>query len=231
MKREATSTALVAEAIHTGKLLLKWNPGDSQGVRMLLCNWMLEAGDKEGCSQLLRSFGGFRECSLAYTDVLLRFQSWTRGDVAEEDARTALSVALRSNMLVPGLLLEDQVARVKFESLDSGGPREAASYVQDAHSIWRRFPAALEWLSTQKVLGGIIPGESELVALLRTEVVRIHCRIAPLGDGPSKEKMALATRAREKCFGNGRPSGFPLAAGVGLATWASRTSRASEFSQ
>ena len=79
--------------------------------------------------------------------------------------------------LLGPLLLEDQVARVKFESLDSGGPREAASYVQDAHSIWRRFPAALEWLSTQKVLGGIIPGESELVALLRTEVVRIHCRI------------------------------------------------------
>ena len=130
MKREATSTALVAEAIHTGKLLLKWNPGDNRGVRTLLCNWMLEAGDTECCSQLLRSFGGFRECSLAYKDVLLRFQSWTRGDVAEEDARTALSVALRSNMLVPGLLLEDQVARVKFESLDSGGPREAASYVQ-----------------------------------------------------------------------------------------------------
>jgi hypothetical protein len=133
VKREATSTAVVAEAIHTGKLLLKWNPGDNQGMRTLLCNWMLEAGDTEGCSQLLRSFGGFRECSLAYTNecslaytgVLLRFQSsgWTRGDVAEEDVRTELSVALRSNVFVPGWLLEDQVARVKFESLDSGGPR------------------------------------------------------------------------------------------------------------
>ncbi len=69
---------------------------------------MLEAGDKEGCSQLLRSFGGFRECSLAYTDVLLRFQSWTRGDVAEEDVRAALSVALRSNMFVLDLKIRSR---------------------------------------------------------------------------------------------------------------------------
>ncbi len=67
-----------SEAIAVAKKLLRWNPGDNQGIRSLLCSWYVANGDAEGCTNLLRKYEKFPNASLTYSDVLLQFLRWKK---------------------------------------------------------------------------------------------------------------------------------------------------------
>lgn len=197
-----------AEAIRIGKLLLKWNPDDNQGVGALLCNWMLQQGDVEGCLHLFRAAGDLaRNVPLAYSDVLVQWQRWQKSDILETGVLRALAVALRANPFVPDLLLSDEVDRERLSFVTVGGPSEALSYAQGAHKLWKGFPGCREWLGAQRACGGKVPPEISVIKLLRKESeIQIQCRRQPMRGGAREDAMILATQARQKCRGCALPS-------------------------
>jgi hypothetical protein len=197
-----------AEAIRIGKLLLKWNPSDNQGMRSLLCNWMLQHGDVAGCLHLFRWWGGdlSTNVTFAYSDVLVQWQRWQNADVFEAEAQRALAVAIRANPFVPDLLLSDEVDRQRLDYVSVGGPTEALSYVQKAHKLWKGVPGCREWLGAQRANGGERPQEASLIKLLRHESqLQIQCRRQPMQGGASEDGVMLATQARKHCRGSALP--------------------------
>jgi tetratricopeptide (TPR) repeat protein len=195
-----------AEAIRIAKLLLKWNPSDNQGVRGLVCNWMLAVGDIEGCTHLFRKYSAETVVELAYADVMIQWQRWHKSEVLEAEAQRALATALRTNPYVPDLLLSDEVDQQKLASVTVGGPTEALSYVQKAHTLWKGSPACREWLGAQRRWGGKVPDEASLIKLLRKErQVQMECRRWQMEGSASEDAIFLATQARKHCFGGGLP--------------------------
>lgn len=117
MKREATSTALVAEAIHTGKLLLKWNPGDNRGVRTLLCNWMLEAGDTAARATLARKAApNFYAASVAFVSAAWLTQTCCCDSKAGPGATLPKKMRARHCLLRSGATCSFRACSLKVRS-------------------------------------------------------------------------------------------------------------------
>lgn len=195
------------EAIAVAKKLLRWNPGDNQGVRTILCNWLLEAGDTEACLNLVMDYqtdGRNYDSSLSYSYLLLQFLRWKRGDALEEAVQKALCAALDSNPYVPDLLLKkDPIEKLELQYLDSGGPKEAISYVVDAQGTWRAHAGALVWLADQRSSqNDATPADWQLVRLLRSEMVLlVYCKHTALDGTGQSTSWIRVTQRKDKCFG------------------------------
>mmetsp|Transcript_21159 Transcript_21159/g.34900 ORF Transcript_21159/g.34900 Transcript_21159/m.34900 type:complete len:773 (-) Transcript_21159:7-2325(-) len=207
------------EAIRQAKKLMRLNPGDNQGVRKLLCSWFLEAKDTEGCTNLLRKFNTKDDACLAYTDVLLQYLRWKKGDVVENDVRLALYTAIQTNPFVPdilgrvlGLEDDDDVDEDDEESDSNdgyysfGGSDEAKMYAKDSRKLWKKYPDALSWMISLKFSPTKVPEESDLVHLLRSGVkLRVKCFHTDIDGADAMVSTLIGTQRRNKCIGCGLP--------------------------
>ncbi len=207
------------EAIRQAKKLMRLNPGDNQGVRKLLCSWFLEAKDTEGCTNLLRKFNTKDDACLAYTDVLLQYLRWKKDDVVENDVRQALYTAIQTNPFVPDVLggmqgIQDDDVDVDDEDSDSddgyyspGGSDEAKMYAKDSRKLWKKYPDAINWMKTLKFGSSKVPGEGELIDLLRSGVkLCVKCTHTDIdGEEHPIESTLIGTQRRNKCIGCGCP--------------------------
>ncbi len=168
----------VQEAAKQAKMLLRWNPGDNQGMRKLLCTWYLENNNTEGCSNLLRKFNTNDDMNLAYTDVLLQYLLWKKDDAVEKEVQQALFVALQRNSHVPDVLTGKKLKEIRVKSYSPGSLVEAKLYCQDARKLWKKYPESLEWLASQKYIDGQKkPTEAGVISLLRSGLsVSISCK-------------------------------------------------------
>jgi tetratricopeptide (TPR) repeat protein len=198
----------IKSAIKAAKKILKWNPNDNQGVRTIVCNWMLQDGDTEGCLNILRSYDELNNSALAYSDVLLQFLRWKKEDVLEEDVQKSLYRALKCNLYIPDLLLQEAIEEKEIEYTDGDGPMEAQQYVQDAHAVWRANTGAIEWLASQKFYGNIkVPrSEMDLITILRKgPVVFVRCKNTDLNGRDEKMSTLRVTQKRDQCRGTALP--------------------------
>jgi len=194
------------DAIAQAKKIMRLNPGDNQGIRQLLVTWFLEDSDTEGCTNLLRKYGTKGENSLAYADVLLQYIRWKKDDVFENDVKKALYVALIANSFVPDLL---GIVVEKDDDEDPcyspGSLKEAKMYVTGAQKLWKKFPEAIEWISSQKYhRSEKVPTEEHLVHLLKSGTeIRMVCTHTDLDGNGGRESFILGTQKRSRCVGRG----------------------------
>ena len=127
--------------------MLRLNPGDNQGVRYALMNWLVILGRKADLTALLRRFTAPRDTQWAFPAALAAFRS--KGDTAA--ARKALTTALAANPHVAPLLTGRRKRPKAMPGYYSPGDRnEAVIYVAEGGAdTWSAIPGAVAWLAAQ----------------------------------------------------------------------------------
>ena len=132
------------EALEHYRDMLRLNPNDNQGIRYILANCLLDAGQEQELEKLLEQYGDDIAATWPYTRALLLY----RQEGPSIRAKKALSEAKTCNRFVPLYLLEKkQLPRQLPNYVGIGDEPEAIAYAADALEIWQKTPGALNWLS------------------------------------------------------------------------------------
>lgn len=130
-------------ALEQARELLRLNPGDNQGTRYILLQWLLIEGMDDEASALLKEYEDDGAAAWLYGRTFHEFR--TRGRSAKADA--ALREALEENRHVqPYLLGEKELPMHVPDLIEWGGESEAVEYVYAAYGLWYYTPGALEWV-------------------------------------------------------------------------------------
>jgi tetratricopeptide (TPR) repeat protein len=136
-------------AIEHAREMLRLNPGDNQGVREVLLEWLLTEGEDEEAGALLERFEEDASAVWLYGRALHAFR--TSGRSAKTDK--LLREAMEENSRVPAYLLEEKAPPESGPQLiELGGEGEAVEYADGFQGLWYFTPGALEWL--KEVRGG-----------------------------------------------------------------------------
>lgn len=140
------------EAIEHLQAMLTLNPGDNQGVRYLLANWLMATGDDAALGELLAQYPDEWSASWAYTRALQTFRIKGAGKAAD----AALKQALEVNPFVPLYLLGvDRLPKQLPEYYSPGERNEAIVYMTEGVDGWLETRGALEWLGKSMVRLGV----------------------------------------------------------------------------
>ena len=132
------------EALEHYRDMLRLNPNDNQGIRYILANCLLDAGQEQELEKLLEQYGDDIAATWPYTRALLLY----RQEGPSSRAKKALSEAKTCNRFVPFYLLgKKRLPRQLPDYVGIGDENEAIAYVADALEIWQKTPGALNWLS------------------------------------------------------------------------------------
>ncbi len=124
--------------------MLQLNPGDNQGLRYVLAQWLLETGGDAALGQLFEQYPDDAAAAWAYTRALW----WFRQQGATETAMDALAEALSTNQFVPAYLLgRKRLPQRLPEYIGLGDDTEAIEYAAHNREVWRTTPGALDWLA------------------------------------------------------------------------------------
>jgi len=125
--------------------MLRLNPGDNQGLRFVLAEWLLELGRNDELARLLDDYKEDCTAAWVYTWALWSFRR--QGDNAE--SRRRLREAVRTNPHVPDYLLgRRRLPRHMPALIGLGDDSEAVDYAAGALALWRETPDALDWLAS-----------------------------------------------------------------------------------
>ncbi|MBI2940902.1 MAG: hypothetical protein HYY04_10735 [Chloroflexi bacterium] len=131
------------EAIAHAWDMLRLNPGDNQGVRYILLNWLLEGGDDAQLEKLLDLYPDDAAAVWLYGRALHAFR--TEGDTPH--ARELRAEAEQQNPHVPAYLLgRKQLPRRLPQYVGWGDESEAIYCAAEQMAAWRKSPGAREWL-------------------------------------------------------------------------------------
>jgi tetratricopeptide (TPR) repeat protein len=132
------------EAMGHGEAMLRLNPGDNQGVRYMVLNWLQLLGRDAEADVFLRRYKGDGGAEWTWSAALAAFRR--HGDRAA--ARKALAKAAEANAHVADLLVgRKKPPKTWSPYVTMGGKDEAAAYVEAAAPAWKMTPGALEWVS------------------------------------------------------------------------------------
>jgi len=124
--------------------LLRLNPGDNQGIRYLLANWLLSEGEDDALERLLNAYPDEGSAVWTYTRALWTF----RHKGAGAGATRALKAALRTNPHVPFYLFGLRELPAELPGyIGMGDESEAVSYVAEAITNWIDTAGALDWFA------------------------------------------------------------------------------------
>jgi tetratricopeptide (TPR) repeat protein len=123
--------------------MLRLNPGDNQGLRYTLADWLFATGDDTALDALFAQYPDEGSAAWAYTRTLAAFKRHG----ASKQADAALREALESNPYVPAYLLgTKRMPRRLPAYIGFGDENEAVDYVVGAAENWRTTSQAIEWL-------------------------------------------------------------------------------------
>ncbi len=131
------------QAIGHYQEMLCLNPGDNQGLRYILVNLLLEAGDNSAARKLMSQYKDDYSATWFCARALLLF----RHEGTSQKASTALQEAIGYNRFVPPYLLgRKNLPRQMPDYISPGDDTEAMDYVASAMRIWQQTEGALRWL-------------------------------------------------------------------------------------
>lgn len=131
------------EAIAHVRDMLRLNPGDNQGLRYVLADWLLAEGDDEGLGALLDDYPDDAMATWAYSRALLAY----RRQGESPDADLALDAAFEANPHVPSFLLgRKRLPKQLPAYIGLGDESEAVEYVVHHLQHWQRTHGALRWM-------------------------------------------------------------------------------------
>jgi len=132
------------DAIGHATDMLRLNPGDNQGIRYLLANWLLAEGEDDALGRLLKAYPDEGSATWAYTRALLTFRRKGAGSAATR----ALKTALRTNPYVPFYLFGLRAFPEELPGyIGMGDESEAVSYVAESITTWVETVGALDWFA------------------------------------------------------------------------------------
>lgn len=121
--------------------LLKLNPNDNQGVRMLAYGWYPLLGRWDALTSLLRRYRKERRTETAFA---LALDARRRSDPR---ATELLGAAIAINAHVARLLLARRAPKpLEADSVAYASLEEAQAYALHGHEVWRLIPGAIDWL-------------------------------------------------------------------------------------
>ena len=131
-------------AIVEAREVLRLNPGDNQGMRYGLLQWLMHAGSVAEIEQLLAAYDE-RSTAWLFTLALHRY----RVEGPTPAATKALRVAVAENkFVVPMLLGAHPMPEELPDSYTSDGEDEAALYVDAALTVWIDAGFAIDWAAS-----------------------------------------------------------------------------------
>ena len=137
-------------AIEHYRDMLRLNPGDNQGLRYTLAQWLIMVGADDQLEGLLDRYDE-PTAAWTYTRALAQF----RREGPSPAAETALRAALEANRHVPAYLLgRKRLPNRLPQYMQFGDDNEAVDYIVTAAQNWRDTPGALDWLAQHSGLGG-----------------------------------------------------------------------------
>ena len=123
--------------------MLRLNPGDNQGLRYELSNWLLAEERHEELGNLLDQYAEDISAVWAYNRALYVF----RQEGAGRKANACLKEAIEINSFVPAYLLsQKKLPEWLPEYIGFGDENEAISYAVDGAILWVTTEGAIEWL-------------------------------------------------------------------------------------
>ena len=127
--------------------MIRLNPGDNQGVRYLLINWLIILARRGAMDTLLRQFKDSGDAQWTFPAALAAFQR--KGDTAA--ARKALANAQTANPHITAFLIgRRKPPKVMPPYYSPGNLDEAVIYIAgDGREAWVAVPGALAWLMSQ----------------------------------------------------------------------------------
>jgi tetratricopeptide (TPR) repeat protein len=133
----------IDEAIGHYRELLRLNPNDNQGVRIVLLPLLLELGRDEEAGRLLAEYADDGTAMWTYGYALWTF----RKEGHSPAARERLRVATRSNRHgVRFLIADPSTYDVDVDMYALGSEGEAIACARELADAWRRTPGAIAWL-------------------------------------------------------------------------------------
>ncbi len=131
------------QAIEHATELLRLNPGDNQGIRYVLVNWLLETKNTKALESLLKQYPDDGAATWLYTRALLAFQK----EGASKTANKLLKEAVNFNPFVPQYLLgKKKLPKQPPAFIGFGDENEAVEYVFGAVEVWINDVKTLDWL-------------------------------------------------------------------------------------
>ena len=128
------------------RAMLKLNPGDNQGIRYLLLGSLLRRDDIPAVKTLLADYGDEWSAYWLYTRALVAYRD---GHGATPATLKLLKDARSANEHVPAILAGAKPPTPsRSDYLTVGGADEAADYVRECGTAWRKTPGAVEWHAT-----------------------------------------------------------------------------------
>jgi hypothetical protein len=128
--------------------MLRLNPGDNQGLRYILINWLLVESDVQAAQVLIDQYPDDIAASWRYSRALLSFLRHGAG----RRANKALREALEWNPFVVFYLMGALPQPPRPALMQFQDPTEAAAYLYEGGiEAWTEHPAAVEWLADQSL--------------------------------------------------------------------------------
>lgn len=145
--------------------MLRLNPNDNQGVRDILINYLLEAGDDTGARELLGRYEDDASGCWAYSRALLAFRKGGAGGEAD----TYLDEAVECNRHVPLFLVgKKRMPKHPPQYIGFGDENEAVAYAMDAIMAWTKTEGAIDWVRARTGGTGMRGGDTGSTSRGRT---------------------------------------------------------------
>ena len=132
------------EAVAGFQDMLRLNPGDNQGVRYVLLDWLLRLGRDADAAKLMKRYNDDDSAEWLWSAVLVAF----RKSGPSAAARTALGQATAANRFVASYLTGRKKVRRSLSAYIAVGSDEEGAYLaQSTHPTWAAQAGALDWLA------------------------------------------------------------------------------------
>jgi len=132
-----------AAALTLAQQVLAINPDDNHGLRTLVINALLRAGDDAAALQLARDYPEDGNPEIVYGEVLALYRLGRKGD-----ALLALEDAIQALPKVPRFLTAAKVRKPRIDAFGvrMGGDDQAWIYREEMRDVWQATPGVLHWL-------------------------------------------------------------------------------------
>jgi tetratricopeptide (TPR) repeat protein len=144
------------------RFLLRVNPSDNQGVRMLVFQTLIELGEYSEAEKVAEKHSNGREsneCYFRYGFVLMDYLRHKLGACSKQQLECTLVRALQNNNFVPQFLLQSEPLPPNPDTVSHGGIKEALNYAKGSIDTWKRIAGSLNWLEKLRFRDGPRPDD------------------------------------------------------------------------
>jgi tetratricopeptide (TPR) repeat protein len=179
------------------RFLLRVNPGDNQGCRLLVFQTLIELGEYSEAEKIAEKHSNGREsneCYFRYGFVLMDYLRHKLGACSEQQLECTLVQALQNNNFVPQFLLQNETLPPRPDTVSPGGRDEALGYANASLDTWKRIAGSLSWLDKMRSRDGPKPNDDGSVLFELLQKGKVVVVVANELGGEGTRTIEVTTR-------------------------------------